>query len=76
MHVPSVCTFVGVSVVFVFMVEAVNDESLKPSGVNLMLDFCELFLCCSSSHTHIARLRSTFSILYMETASIMHLTLS
>lgn len=31
-----------------------------------MLDFCELFLCCSSSHTHIARLRSTFSILYME----------
>lgn len=35
-------------------------------GKNLMLDFCELFLCCSSSHTHIARLRSTFSILYME----------
>lgn len=26
-HVPSVCTFVGVSVVFVFMVKAVNDES-------------------------------------------------
>lgn len=26
-HVLSVCTFVGVSVVFVFMVKAVNDES-------------------------------------------------
>lgn len=39
-----------------------------------MLDFCELFLCYSSSHTHIARLRSTFSILYMETASIIHIT--
>lgn len=72
---PFVCTFVAVSVVFVFMVEAVNDESLKPTGgKNLMLDFCELFLCCSSSHTHIARLRSTFSTLYMETASITHLT--
>lgn len=63
-HVLSVCTFVGVSVLFVFMVKAVNDESLKPSGLNLMLDFCELFLCCSSSHTHIARLRSTFNILH------------
>lgn len=51
-----------------------NHETLW--GLNLMLDFCELFLCCSSSHTHIARLRSTFSIIYMETASIMHLTLS
>ena len=32
MHVPSVCTFVGVSVVFVFMVEAVNDEIIKTLG--------------------------------------------
>lgn len=56
--------------------KAVNDESQNPSGVHLMLDFCELFLCCSSSHTHIARLRSTFNILYLETASIIHLTLS
>jgi len=27
-----------------------------------MLDLCELSLCYSSSHTHIARLRSTNSI--------------
>lgn len=32
MHVLSVCMFVGVSVVFVFMVKAVNDESLNPLG--------------------------------------------
>lgn len=31
-HELSVCTFVAVSVVFVFMVEAVNDDSLNPLG--------------------------------------------
>lgn len=35
-------------------------------GEHSVFDFCELFLCCSSSHTLIARLRSTFGILYME----------
>lgn len=37
------------SVVFVFTARAVNDESRK--NHHLMLDLCELFLCCGSSHT-------------------------
>lgn len=69
-HEPSVCTFVGVSVVIVFMVKAVIDEP-QTLDVNYMLDFCELFLCYSSSHTHKARLRSTFSILYIRSTSII-----